>query len=88
MEDKDLKKLWKSYDQELQDNLQVNFSAIKKENIRKSKIELNKLMLRRGAEAILFFLFAGFFDGHLNARAIFLNRGRTCKKNPNDRKQT
>lgn len=60
MEEKDIKKSWKNYGEELQVDAPLQLSLVEEVKVMKAKIELSQLQWRRGIEAALFFICFAF----------------------------
>lgn len=56
MEEKDIKKSWKNYGEELRTDAPLQLSLVEEVKVMKAKIELSQLQWRRGIEAALFFI--------------------------------
>ena len=58
MEDIDFRNLWNNHSSNIQTNLEVNFTSLKNANFKSTRLQLNKLVFRRFAEALVFLVIA------------------------------
>lgn len=60
MEDNDFRNLWNVHSSKLQTNLEVNLNSLRNANYKKTRMELNRLVFRRSAEALVFLIILVF----------------------------